>query len=96
MHKRMNKLSPPHYLFPGTLSLHKNVAVLGKEIGYDWDSLDLLINDIFLSDFFEKYFIAVADEKYFYHSNCLLLFARKCPVLRDISRLWLNCCLLVN
>lgn len=27
------------------------------------------------------YNIAVADEKYLYHSNCLLLFARKCPVL---------------
>ncbi len=40
--------------------------------------------------------VAVADEKYFYHSNCLLLFARKCPVLRDVLGLWLNSCLVVR
>ena len=42
------------------------------------------------------YRTAVADEKYFYHSNCLLLFAQKCPVLQVFPGLRLTCCLVVK
>lgn len=55
-----------------------------------------LLNPITMRFFALFYYVAVADEKYFYHSNCLLLFARKCPVLQDIPGLWLNCYLVVR
>jgi hypothetical protein len=40
--------------------------------------------------------VAVADEKYFYHSFDLLLFALKCPVLRGISGIIVKCSEMMN
>jgi hypothetical protein len=43
--------------------------------------------------------IAVADEKYFYHSYVLLLFAGKCPVLQGVPAVLcfaLKCIIVAN